>query len=321
MARIIESVVGHENQILKLFRLKNVGRWPHAIMFVGPSGIGKMKLALAFAQTLVCEQTIDACGVCGACLRIEKKQSESLTILAPDPELARPVIKVEKIRDLLDSLSLAGVGPARVVIIDQAQALNAQASNALLKTLEEPTQNVFFILIANDIYQFLPTIRSRTQVMRFASLTHEQIKKIKPNLPDWIYKSSRGQMDRLQLLASADGIDKREEALSFFEQFCKNENFLMDKNWRDSVKDRSWALYSVNCWLQMARDAVILKTESQQFILNTDQTERLKQLYKLSVNKLLWLCHRLILTEKEINSNADTSLVFEDLWIQYARVD
>ncbi|MEK6627928.1 MAG: AAA family ATPase [Bdellovibrionota bacterium] len=321
MARIIESVLGHENEISKLFRLKNAGRWPHAIMFVGPSGIGKMKLALAFAQALVCEQASDACGVCGACLRIEKKQSESLTILMPDPELMRPVIKVEKIRHLLDSLSLASIGPARVVIIDQAQTLNAQASNALLKTLEEPTPNVFFILIANDIYQFLPTIRSRTQVVRFASLTNEQIKKIKPNLPDWIYISSRGQMDRLQLLASADGIDKREEALSFFEQFCQNENFLMDKTWRDLVKDRSWALYSINCWLQMVRDAVILKTESQKFILNRDQTERLKELYKLSVNKLLWLCHKLILTEKEINSNADTALVFEDLWIQYARVD
>ncbi len=335
MARLIEAVVGHEFEISKLFRLKEMGRWPHALMFVGPSGVGKMKLALAFAQALVCEslaephQQSDACGICGACRRIEKKQSESLTILEPDAELAKPVIKVEKIRELLASLSLVAIGQARVIIIDQAHRLNAQTSNALLKTLEEPTENIYFILIANDTHQFLPTIRSRTQVIRFSALNYEQVKQVKPNLPDWTYRSSRGQMDRLELLSSVEGIEKREEALSFFEHFCHDKNFLSDKSWKDSVKDRAWALFSLNCWLQMARDAVVLKTEletqaqrqSQPFVLNSDQTERLKQLYKLSAHKLLWLCSGLITAEKDINGNADSTLVFEDLWVRYARVD
>lgn len=321
MARIIETVIGHEAEISKLFRLKEAGRWPHAVMFAGPSGIGKMQLALAFAQSLVCEQSVDACGVCGACLRIEKKQSESLIIIEPDPELSRPMIKVEKIRDLLNSLSYASISAARVIIIDQAQTLNAQASNALLKTLEEPTENIFFILIANDVQQFLPTIRSRTQVIRFSTLSYEQIKKIKPGLADWTYRSSRGQMDRLQLLSSPEGVAKREEALSFFERFCHDSHFLTDKSWKDSVKDRTWAIFSINCWLQMARDGVILKSQAQKFILNTDQVERLKQLYSLSVDKLLWLCNSLVLAEKDINANADAVLVFEDLWVQYARMD
>lgn len=321
MARIIESVVGHEAEISKLFRLKKSSRWPHAIMFVGPSGIGKKKLALAFAQSLVCEESTEGCGVCGACLRIEKMQSESLTILEPDPALSKPVIKVEPVRDLLESLSLASIGKSRVVIIDQAHTLNVQASNALLKTLEEPAENIFFILIANDVQQFLPTIRSRTQVMRFSALTYDQVKKVKPNLPDWTYRSSRGQIDRLMLLSSNEGALKREEALGFFEQFCLDNNFLTDKSWKDSVKDRSWALFSLNCWLQMVRDSIVLKTEAQKFILNTDQADRLKQLYSLPINKLLWLCDRLNMAEKDINSNADAVLVFEDLWIQYARMD
>ena len=321
MARIIDTVVGHESEITKLFRIKKSGRWPHAIMFVGASGIGKKKIALAFAQVLICEESALGCGICGACLRIEKMQSESLTILEPEPELSKPVIKVEKVRELLSSLSFASIGSSRVVIIDQAHALNTQASNALLKTLEEPTENIYFILIANDVQQFLPTIRSRTQVFRFSALSFEQVKKIKPNLPDWIYRSSRGQIDRLELLSSKEGALKREEALSFFEQFCQNSNFLTDKSWKESVKDRSWAIFSINCWLQMARDGVVLKTHAHKFILNTDQVERLKQLYSLSVHKLLWLCHRLIMAEKDINANADAVLVFENLWIQYARMD
>ncbi|MBY0555319.1 AAA family ATPase [bacterium] len=321
MARVIESVVGHQNEISQLFQLKQAGRWPHAVMFVGPSGIGKMKMALAFAQVLVCDESPEACGLCGACIRIEKQQSESLTVIKPDPELTRPVIKVEKIRDLLDSLSLSSMGSARVVIIDQAQTMNPQASNALLKTLEEPSENIFFILITNDVHQFLPTIRSRTQVVRFTALTYDEVKKIKPALPDWTYRSCRGQIDRLELLSSPEGKAQREEALTFFDQFCSDENFLLDKTWKDSVKDRSWAQFSINCWLQMSRDAIILKTQAQKFILNTDQSERLKQLYSLSANKLGWLCQHLIAAERDINANADTSLVFENLWIQYARVD
>jgi len=337
MARVIESLVGHEAEIKKIFHLKKTGektgektgRWPHAMLFVGPSGIGKKKLAFAMAQALLCVQSTAACGACGACLRIEKNQSESLTLIEPDAELARPVIKVEKIRTLLESLSLASMGPARVVIIDQAQLMNAQAANALLKTLEEPTENIYFILIANDVHQFLPTIRSRTQVVRFTALTYEQIKKIKPNLPDWAYRSSRGQLDRLELLTSAEGINKREEALSFFEQFCNDKNFLTNKIWKDSIKDRAWALFSINCWLQMARDAAILtncsknslKNLAQKSILNSDQMDRLRPLCELSVNKLLGLGHRLILAEKDINANADPVLIFENLRIQYARMD
>jgi DNA polymerase-3 subunit delta' len=322
MARIIDSVIGHKSEIAQLYKLKQAGRWPHAIMFVGPSGIGKKKIALAFAQLLVCEESTEACGVCGACIRIEKKQSESLIFLQPDAELARPVIKVEKVRDLLDSLSLAAIdGGARVVIIDQAQSMNTQASNALLKTLEEPSENIFFLLIANDVHQFLPTIRSRTQVMRFTALGYDEVKTLKPNLPDWTYRSCRGQVDRLELLSSPEGKVRREEAFSFFEQFCSDHNFLTDKTWKDSVKDRSWALFSLNCWLQMVRDAVVLKTQAQKFILNTDQPDRLKELLTVPASKLLWLCQHIIRAEKDINSNADTSLVFENLWIQYARVD
>lgn len=321
MARIAESIIGHQSEIVKLIQLKELGRWPHTMMFVGPSGIGKKKIALAFAQTLVCEKANNACGKCGSCLRIEKMQSESLTLIEPDTELAKPVIKVEKIRNLLSALSLSSDGPARVVIIDQANTLNTQASNALLKTLEEPSQNIFFILIATDVHQVLATVRSRAQIFRFSALNYEQIKQVKPGLADWVYRSSRGQMDRLELLSSLEGAAKREDALSFFEKFCYDENFLMDRIWKDLVKDRAWALFSINCWLQMARDAVILKTQAKKFVLNTDQADRLKQLYSMSITKLLWLCNQLILAEKDINSNADASLVFEDLWIKYVRMD
>ena len=321
MARIIESIIGHEAEIAKLTQLKEKKRWPHTLLLAGPSGIGKMKVALAFAQSFLCENSDDACGVCGSCLRVEKKQSESLRILGPDAEAAKPAIKVEAVRELLQSLSLSHLGAAQIVIIDEAHSMNTQAANALLKTLEEPMENLYFILIANDVQQFLPTMRSRAQVVRFSALRYEQMKRIKPHLDDWIYRSARGQLDRAEKLASEEGKLQREEALAILDQFCEDPHFLSDKTWKDQIKNRAWAIQSLKYWLQIVRDAAVLKTQAKKFILNTDQTQRLKNLYEISNQKLLFLCQNLISAERDISANADPVLVVENMWVKYARVD
>ena len=226
---------------------------------------------------------------------------------------------MEAIRELLDSLSLASLGGARVVLIDDAQTMNPQAANALLKTLEEPFENVFFILIGEDLLQFLPTIRSRVQVIRFAALSLAQIQAVRPGQPDWAYRSSRGQVDRLELLTSEEGTQKREEALGLFEQFCANEEFLLANDWRPLIKDRTWAQFNLICWMQIVRDLVILKTQAQKFILNTDQLDRLKKLYAIQSKKLLWLAEKLVGAERDLRGNGDPVLIFEDLWVKYAR--
>jgi DNA polymerase-3 subunit delta' len=321
MARIADSIVGHQAEIESLFSMREHGRFPHSFIFAGPSGIGKRLVALAMAQALVCEKNQRACGVCGPCLRIEKQQSESLFILKPEEEDAKPAIKVEAVRGLLESLSLANLGAARVVLIDPAQLMNAMAANALLKTLEEPAENLYFILIANDAQQFLPTIRSRSQVKRFSALSFEELKLVKPGQPDWAYRSARGQADLLETLTSAEGISRRTEALELFEKFCFDPNFLLDGSWRGAVKDRNWAQFNLKCWLQMTRDVLILKTQARQFIMNTDQVERLKRLYELSNAKLLAFADLIVSAERDINGNLDPTLVFDSMKVRYARMD
>lgn len=321
MARIAESIIGHSVEIESLFKMREHSRFPHCFIFAGPSGIGKKLVALAMAQALVCEKNQRACGVCGPCLRIEKQQSESLFILKPDEEDTKSAIKVEAVRELLESLSLANLGAARVVIIDPAQLMNQQASNALLKTLEEPSENLYFILIANDVQQFLPTIRSRSQVQRFSALSFEELKLVKPGQMDWAYRSARGQADKLEVLTSTEGVSRREEALGLFERFCFDSDFLLDDSWRKAVKDRSWAQFNIKCWLQMTRDVLILKTQARQAIMNTDQTERLKKLFELSNSKLLNFAELLVAAENDINGNLDPVLVFDSMRVRYARMD
>jgi DNA polymerase-3 subunit delta' len=322
MARLIDSTLGHKDQISKLLTLRKKNRFPQSVAFVGPSGVGKKRVALAMAQTLVCENSPEACGHCGPCIRIEKQQSESLHILVPDAEAAKPSIKVDAIRELLDSLSLAAAGKARIVIIDSAHMMNDQAANALLKNLEEPSENVYFILIAPEIEQLLPTIRSRVQVMRFYALQYENLRALKPNLPDWAYRSSRGQLTELEVLTSKQGLSERKEALDLFEQFCFNDEFLLFDEWRKPMRDdRQWALFTIRCWLQMVRDAIVIKTDANQFILNTDQAELLKKLSELPAKKLLKFSEQLVQATRDIKGNLDSSLVIDSLKVNYAGMD
>jgi DNA polymerase III delta prime subunit len=137
---------------------------PHAMAFSGAGATEKLDFAWAFAQLLVCEKDDAPCGACGSCLRVEARSSESVLMIAPE----KNAIKLEAAHDVLNFLSLQRVSRARIVIIDQAHLLNPQAANALLKVVEEPPPETYFILVTPEFSLLLPTLRSRVQRIRFA---------------------------------------------------------------------------------------------------------------------------------------------------------
>ena len=322
MACLINEVVGHEKNKQQLLSLISQNRWPHAFLFVGPHSIGKYKTALAFAQALICQESEVSCGTCGPCLRVAKEQSENLYKLSPDTTMAKPVIKVEAVRNVLDSLSLSGLGSARVVLIDQAHRMNAQAANALLKTLEEPFENIYFFLIGPDAQQFLSTIRSRCQIMAFQSLEPDHLKKIKPGLPNWAYSESQGQIEKLIHLTSVAGIERRTESYQLLEQFLADKEFLLKNNWRTQVKDKTWTLQTISAWLQILYIALKSQAaESQNSILLPEQHKTyFQQVVALTSHKLLQLSDDLVSAEKDILGNMDPVLILEKMWVGYARM-
>jgi DNA polymerase-3 subunit delta' len=162
-------------------------RLPHAILFHGPAGIGKAGFIEAFAQSLLCENVQpdgQACGSCASCgwflqhnhpdyrrVRPEALEDEpaadgedaadgdkkSKSTKAPSKE-----IKIEQIRNLADFMNISTHRQGlRVVVLYPAEALNMPASNALLKTLEEPPPGTVFLLASNGLDRLLPTILSR----------------------------------------------------------------------------------------------------------------------------------------------------------------
>ncbi len=162
--------------------LRVVDRLPHALLVTGGAGVGKSRFAYALACALLCERRAVgglACGRCDACLWTSQGHHPDVRWLTPDDAegekdgggtretraapRTRREIKVDAVRSLADFVAVgAHRGGRRIVGIDPADALNAVAANALLKTLEEPTPGMVFLLVAERAELLPATIRSRT---------------------------------------------------------------------------------------------------------------------------------------------------------------
>ena len=162
-----EQVKGQDHVVLALRNAVREGRVAHAYLFSGPRGTGKTSTARILAKALNCTDLTDGepCGVCSSCLEIAK--GTSLDVHELD---AASNNGVEAMRDLVSRASLGTPGRQKVYIVDEVHMLSTAASNALLKTLEEPPAHVIFVLATTDPQKVLPTIRSRTQHFEFRLL-------------------------------------------------------------------------------------------------------------------------------------------------------
>jgi len=161
------EVRGQDHVVLALRNAVRDGRVAHAYLFSGPRGTGKTSTARILAKALNCTDLHDGepCGVCSSCIEITR--GTSLDVHELD---AASNNGVDAMRDLVSRAALGSPGRQKVYIVDEVHMLSTAASNALLKTLEEPPAHVIFVLATTDPQKVLPTIRSRTQHFEFRLL-------------------------------------------------------------------------------------------------------------------------------------------------------
>ena len=147
----------------ELVRLADAGRLPHALLISGPRGVGKRSLVDALAaRTLCAEPGRLACGHCHGCRMLASGYHPDL--MSVELEEGKRQIRIDAIREINHVVSqTAQQGGYRVILIAPAEALNVAASNALLKSLEEPGERTLFLLLSDIPSRLLPTIRSRCQ--------------------------------------------------------------------------------------------------------------------------------------------------------------
>lgn len=182
-----QGLIGHDAVVERFRRALTNGRLASTYLFVGPSGIGKRSFAIRLAQALLCDRVPETqlapCGVCPACTQV-------LAGTHPDVEvLSRPADKAfipldaligddeHRMREgLCYNIALKPYsGRRKIAILDDADYLNKEGANCLLKTLEEPPPGSVIILVGTSEQRQLPTIRSRCQIVRFQPLAVSEV--------------------------------------------------------------------------------------------------------------------------------------------------
>jgi len=209
---LFADIIGQESTKQQLRKAVREGRIPHAQLFTGISGIGKLQLALAYAQYLNCPHRTDedSCGTCPTCLQFQHLQHPDLHFVFPivgsdevcdnfldswrkiilenhyfdledwhealGVETKQSMIYEKESGEILRKLSLKAYGDGyKVMIIWQPEKMNAATANKLLKIFEEPAPKTVFILVSENPDKLLSTIRSRVQTIRIPRLDTETI--------------------------------------------------------------------------------------------------------------------------------------------------
>lgn len=176
------GIDGHDDVVERFRRALDRGRLASSFLFAGPPGVGKRTFALKLAQAMLChtrpEIALDPCGTCPSCAQVLAGTHPDLDVVSkPDDKSFLPLELLIGERDhrrregLCHNIGLKPfLGGRKIAIIDDADYLNAEGANAILKTLEEPPPRSVLILIGTTPAKQLPTIRSRCQLIRFQPL-------------------------------------------------------------------------------------------------------------------------------------------------------
>lgn len=169
-----QKIIGHKTvkeHLIEGIRNKHLS---HAYIFEGDDGVGKLLTACTFAAALQCrEGGAEPCGKCISCLQMESGNQPDVTLVTHE----KSVIAVGDIRESIcvPMTVRPYAGPYRIFIVDEAEKMNEQAQNALLKTLEEPPEYGIIILLTNNREAFLPTILSRSVVLDFLPVPDDEL--------------------------------------------------------------------------------------------------------------------------------------------------
>lgn len=291
-------IIGHSN--IKKYLQKQISnkQIPHALLFSGPEHLGKFTLSKIFAKSIHCSSSDKVpCNTCNDCQNIDKEISSDFIIIKKLDD--KQNIGIKQIRELQQKLSLKSFDTKyRIIIIYNAEELSEEASNALLKTLEEPYPNVLFIIVTGQIEKIPLTIKSRCQILNFSILPNYQIlnwlitKEIDKKSARIISEMSLGKPGvALNYLEDEKLIDLHKEKTKLLIDLLKTqsigEKFSLVSSYLGKDTDNDEIIHLLQIWEQLIRDFIIIKFNkniSNTVYLNTiikiSESLKLKKLFK-----------------------------------------
>jgi DNA polymerase-3 subunit delta' len=170
------QIIGHKLPLEFLSNTLTHGPVGHAYLFYGPEGVGKQMVAYRFAKALLCEKSGvlgDACDACDACRRFTNDNHHNFQLIHPEGAQG---YKIDQLRELRRNVSLMAFHEGkRVYLLPDADKMKPEGANAILKTLEEPSEGVVLILVTSQLIKILPTIISRCQKVPFTRISEQEL--------------------------------------------------------------------------------------------------------------------------------------------------
>ncbi len=268
------KVIGQQAIKKRLTEAVSQNRVSHALLFSGPEGVGKLAMAIAYAQYINCTNRTDSdsCGVCSSCKKMNK-------LIHPDLHFVFPVVKTPKLKEpvsdnyigewrkkVLDnpyfnlngwysSIDVANAqgkifvhesseiirklnlktfeSEYKVMVIWMAERMNMQCANKLLKMIEEPPPKTLMVLVTEAEEQILPTIRSRTQLIKFTGIDNESLATALSTMPESVGKNIQGLVHQAKgnFITALDMLSPDEEKIFCFEQFTALMRLCYKRDW------------------------------------------------------------------------------------------
>lgn len=325
------ELLGHEWAAALLKQHIAHGDVRHAYLFSGAPGIGRRSLALAFAQAVNCQSPSAPgmpCGECRLCRLTEKMQHPDLSIVEADAEGG--MLKVDQIRALQRSVMLSPYeAKFRVALLLNFQRANANAQNALLKTLEEAPKQVILLLTADSPDNLLPTIASRCEILRLRPVP---IEKLQESLQSrWGYDPKKSALLAhlangrtglaLRMAADADLVEKR---AAWVDELLR----LMPLNIRERFaaaeplsKNRDQLRLTLQTWLSVIRDLLLAANGKEESLTNQDHATDIAVLAKkLTGQQLVDFLNSVDQSLEILEYNANLRLLLENLLLKIPQI-
>jgi DNA polymerase-3 subunit delta' len=326
-------VLGHETAVKAFESATHGGRLHHAYLITGPSHVGKLTLAMQIAQAMNCLRPDDApCGGCEACTRISTGGHADVLVIAVDPEAAEgptTTIGIEAVRDLIGAAHLKPFeGRTRVFIFDEAERMTHDASNALLKVLEEPPPDVLMLLLSADEDCVLPTIRSRCQLVELRPLAVNRVVEIlgeqgvAGDQAEVIARLSRGcigwAIDASHEPALLAGVHQRLERIAgVIEESLEARFEYAEELARRFQRDRAAGREELYLWLRWLRDILLIQQGQEDAVVNISWSDTLaRQADALTPAEAVRWLHLVTESIEFLERNANARLALDVLMLE-----
>lgn len=329
------DIVGHEHAIDLLRRTLAARQVRHAYVLAGPQHIGKSLLAQRFAQVLLCSGEadsdvvqLDPCKICLSCRKVLHHNHPDVHLITKAPD--KQAILIEQVRTLqTDSARKTLEGKRNIFIIEDAHEMNLQAANCLLKTLEEPEQDVVLILTVSDIGLLLPTILSRVQQIPMQLLTTMQIKaaleqrwEVESAEAELIASLAAGRMGwAVQAVEDEDMLAERKAQLELLTKLPTMNRRQRFEIVQRLVADTDKVQNVLELWLLWWRDMLLAANHSLDLTVNVDMRGLLEvQAAKIGSSESERMVRAILQTQESLEQNVNARVALEVLMLDVPTV-